>query len=63
MAPGVLRREELDEPQILVVLIVIAFFALCLLGGGYLIYRTMTRTDSHIGARFRPPQDDTDSSS
>lgn len=42
----------MDEPQILVVLIVIAFFAVTLFGGGYLIYRVMNRPSSYIGAHL-----------
>ena len=34
----------MDEPQILVVLIVIAFFAVALFGGGYLIFRAVSYT-------------------
>lgn len=40
------------EPQLLAVLIVIAFFFITLFGGGYLIYRTMNRPDAYIGARM-----------
>lgn len=42
----------MDEPQLLAVLIVIAFFFITLFGGGYLIYRTMNRPNSYIGARM-----------
>lgn len=42
----------MDEPQILVVLIVIAFFAVALFGGGFLIFRVMNRPDSYIGSRL-----------
>jgi hypothetical protein len=41
-----------NEPQLLAILIIIGFFAFVLALGGYLIYRTMTRPNSHIGARF-----------
>lgn len=42
----------MDEPQLLAVLIVIVFFFIVLFGGGYLIYRTMNRPNSYIGARM-----------
>ncbi|GAA4284607.1 hypothetical protein GCM10022261_21380 [Brevibacterium daeguense] len=42
----------MNEPQLLAILIIIGFFAVVLALGGFLIHRTMTRPNSHIGARL-----------
>lgn len=42
----------MDEPQILVVVIVAIFFGIVFFGGWFLIHRTMNKPDAFIGARM-----------